>query len=71
MKLFSKEIEPCCIYCARSRKVNENEVICIKHGIVSCNFKCRKYKYDPTKRIPPEPAVFDSTTFSADDFKIN
>lgn len=71
MKLFNKDIEPCCIYCSRSRQVNEDEVLCIKHGIVSANYKCRKYKYDPTKRTPPEPAVFSTDSFCADDFKID
>lgn len=71
LKLFSKDINPCCAYCAKSKKLNDNEAICAKHGIVSMQYRCRKYEYDPTKRVPPEPIVLDTQAFSADDFKID
>ncbi len=70
MKIFSKEIEPYCIYCVHSKPIGSMQVICPKHGIVSTNYHCRKYKYDPTKRIPPEPAAMDIECFTAEDFKI-
>lgn len=71
MKIFSKEIEPHCVYCMYSKQISDEQAICNKHGIVSTNFHCRKYKYDPTKRVPPEPAVLETESFTADDFKID
>jgi len=40
--------------------VNENEMLCTKKGIVYSGGKCRKFLYDPQKRIParlPPPVL--------------
>ncbi len=69
--LFSKNIEPHCAVCARSKQISENEAICPKHGIVSLRFKCRKFEYDATKRIPPEEDLLPQGSFSEADFSID
>lgn len=58
--MFSKDIIPMCIYCFHSTKVFDegNSCLCPKRGVVSFDYSCRKYKYDPTKRIPPRPKKF-------------
>lgn len=69
--LFSKEIKPCCAYCAKSKQVNDEEAVCVKHGIVSLQYRCKRYVYDPTKRVPSEPAQLDKDAFTEEDFKID
>ncbi len=68
--LFSKEIRPCCAYCTNSRQVNDKEAVCKKHGIVSLQYRCKRYEYDPTKRVPPEPARLEKDSFSKEDFSL-
>ena len=53
--LFRKKIDKCCSYCQFSTKLDEDHALCIKKGVVDLYGKCRKFRYDPTKRIPPKP----------------
>ena len=50
--LFRKKIEKSCAYCAYGVKIDDEQVLCAKKGIRTLPGKCRKFKYDPTKRIP-------------------
>ncbi|MBR4949321.1 MAG: hypothetical protein IKZ25_00935 [Clostridia bacterium] len=50
--MFSKDIEKICAYCEYGTKLQNNDVLCEKKGIMPENAKCRKFLYDPTKRIP-------------------
>ena len=50
--LFRKKIEPACAYCARGTRLDEDQILCAKKGVKTPDQKCRKFKYDPTKRIP-------------------
>lgn len=68
--LFSKKIEKRCELCQHSKKINDNEAICSRHGIVSLGYKCRHFVYDPIKRIPPEEATLNLSAFSEKDFSI-
>ena len=34
MKLFRKNIEPRCAYCARGARIDDGHVACVKRGIV-------------------------------------
>lgn len=67
--LFRKDIEPCCAHCQHSLKINDEQALCKRHGVVLHNFKCRKYRYDATKRIPPESEYLPKDAFCEDDFK--
>ena len=69
--LFSKDIERRCEICSHGRKINEDEAICPHHGIVSLGYKCRKFDYDATKRIPPEDTLLGKDTFSESDFSLD
>ncbi|MBR5542676.1 MAG: hypothetical protein IKU65_01085 [Oscillospiraceae bacterium] len=68
--LFSKEIEKRCEVCQHSKKINDDEAICRKHGIVSLGYKCRHFAYDATKRIPSETDFFESN-FTESDFSLD
>lgn len=70
MALFQKKIEPRCSYCARSRALNDEEVVCSKKGVVSAGSHCRAFKYDPLKRTPPRPARADFSRLTEEDFKL-
>lgn len=69
--LFSKEIESRCELCLHSKKLNDNETLCPRHGIVSLGYKCRHFKYDATKRIPPENSFSEMLSFDKDDFSLD
>jgi hypothetical protein len=50
--------------------IDENQALCKRHGVVSLDYRCRKYRYDATKRIPPEPEYISRDYFSEEDFSI-
>lgn len=68
--LFKKKIEPSCAYCSSGNKISNDEVMCIKKGIVSPSGQCRSFKYDPLKREPPMHVVLKTDDLSAEDFAI-
>ena len=53
--LFRKKIDRYCTYCQFSGKVDEESVICQFCGIVPCTHHCRRFRYDPLKRVPERP----------------
>lgn len=55
--LFQDKIEPRCAYCLRAVPLEDGKMACPKQGIVSPAGACRKFRYDPLKRIPPRPAA--------------
>lgn len=68
-KPFDKNIKKSCVCCAYGRKSEyTDEVFCNKHGVTTVNDCCRKFEYDPLKRIPERQSI--SADFSADDFLI-
>lgn len=68
--LFEKKIDPRCAYCERGAKLDEDSVVCIKRGVVSAGGSCRKFKYDPLKRVPARPAVPDFSRLKDEDFTL-
>jgi len=62
-------IEKKCCYCEHAMPIRDTSgYICRKKGIVSYNFKCKKFVFDPIKLSPVLPA--QSMKFSPDDFKL-
>lgn len=68
--LFSKKIEPNCLYCRHGSKISDEEVICIKKGVHSSGAHCRQFKYDPLKRQPSRPINLKTSNLSEEDFKL-
>ena len=68
--LLRKDIEPRCAYCKRGEPVSEEEVMCLKKGIVSADGSCRAFRYDPLKRVPPRPVKLNTERLSEEDFTL-
>ena len=68
--LFRKKIEKSCRYCAHCTLLEDNQVLCTKKGVVSVYGKCRKFSYDPCKRIPCKPKALDFEKYDQEDFSL-
>ena len=68
--LFRKKIEKSCTYCANGTKIGEDQILCIKKGVVQAHGKCRKFRYDPCKRVPPKQKALDFRKFDENDYSI-
>ena len=67
-KLYGQGVPRACSHCFFGVPAQRGgQILWIKKGIVAPDFKCRKYKYDPLRRIPrvqPEPEQYDPADFS-------
>ncbi len=68
--LFRKKIPRSCTYCQYFTTLDEEQGLCMKKGIVAPDGKCRKFRYDPCKRIPPRPKPLDVDKYSTEDFSL-
>lgn len=68
--LFRKKMPRSCSYCAYGTKIDENNVLCIKRGVVSIDGACRKFVYDPCKRIPPKAKALDFEKYNKEDYSL-
>lgn len=68
-KLYGKGIIPACAYCMKGTAASDNKnILCLKKGIVNPDYSCRRFKYDPLKRVPKIPPEIEK--FTAEDFSI-
>lgn len=68
-KLYGKGIIPACAYCAKGSVTTDKKfILCLKKGIVTPDYHCRRFKYDPLLRIPKIPPELEK--FTAEDFSI-
>ena len=68
--LFRKKITRSCSYCQHGASVGEEQILCVKRGIVSTNDSCRKFRYNPFKRIPPRVKALNFQKFDETDFSL-
>lgn len=68
--LFRKKIEPRCAYCAKGSQINDDEVACVKRGIVQAGYHCRSFRYDPLRRVPPRPIKLETDKLKREDFEL-
>ena len=65
--LFTGDITRCCACCARGRMASHgDQVLCPHKGIVDSAFHCRRFVYDPLRRVPrkvPPLPAFDRSDF--------
>ena len=68
--LFRKKIERSCGYCIHGANIGEEQILCVKKGLrIACN-SCRKFKYDPCKRIPAKAKAMDFSKYDNEDFSL-
>lgn len=52
-KKLSPDLPRVCEFCEHASLINdEAHVLCTLHGIVKREYHCKKYTYDPLKRVP-------------------
>ena len=68
--LFCKKMPRSCSYCIHGTDISNNEILCVKRGVTSVYHSCRKFKYDPCKRIPPKPKTPNFAQFNDEDFSL-
>ena len=70
MQLFRKDMEKRCAYCALGSVINDHEVACERKGVMDAANHCRRFQYDPLKRVPPRPAALKTERYSPEDFQL-
>lgn len=68
--LFRKKITPACCYCQRGTALEDGYILCAKRGIVLSDQKCRRFRYDPCKRIPPKMKALNLEKYEQADFSL-
>ena len=68
--LFRKKMPRSCSYCANATRMDDELYLCVKRGVVQDTEKCRKFKYDPCKRVPAKPKAFDFSKYDDMDFSL-
>jgi len=67
--LFPHNAYPACMNCSLGHlSLNRMRVLCIHKGVVDPDFSCRKYHYNPLKRVPVRMPSLPA--FEKDDFKL-
>lgn len=62
---------PKCFYCAYSAALAAtDDMICSKAGIVKESGLCKKFRYDPQKRVPKRKPRLNTEKFSPEDFAL-
>ena len=68
--LFRKKIERSCAYCVHGANIGEEQILCTKKGLRTPESQCRKFKYDPCKRVPLKARALDFTKYDKEDFSL-
>lgn len=68
--LFRKKMPRSCAYCTYGAKIEDEMIVCAKRGIVPISGSCRKFKYDPCKRIPLKQKTMDFSKYDDHDFSL-
>ena len=68
--LFRKKMDKSCTYCRFGTMLEEGLVLCTKKGVVAAGGKCRKFLYDPIKRVPIKPKTPDFNKYDSEDFSL-
>lgn len=68
--LFRKKINRSCSYCQRGTAMENDQILCSKRGVVSSFYCCRKFRYDPYKRIPLKMKSLDFNKYQDIDFSL-
>lgn len=67
--LSGKNVSPKCIYCETGIVTDDGKtILCKRKGVMQPDSFCRKFRYDPLKRVPD--TVKMQTGFSEEDFAL-
>lgn len=69
--LFRKKMERSCSYCAYGARLEDGAIICSKKGMRSEENSCRRFRYDPCKRMPFKAKAVDFSKFKDSDFSLD
>lgn len=48
-----RDLDRACAYCENASLLQDKDfVLCSRHGVVSAGHACRRFSYDPLKRVP-------------------
>lgn len=68
-KYFGEKIEPSCEYCKYGRfSADKRIILCEYKGVLTEADKCRKFMYDPIKRVPKR--IRPLPKFEIEDFQL-
>ena len=69
-KLYGNAVTPACGICAHGRRSSDGQVIlCLHRGVVEPTARCRKFTYDPLRRVPytqPSLGAYSEEEFQLD-----
>lgn len=68
--LFRKKIERSCAYCVHGAALEDGQVLCAKKGLCSPEGKCRRFRYDPLKRVPVKAKALDFARYEGEDYSL-
>lgn len=68
--LFRKKIARSCSYCLYGTHLEDGIILCVKKGTKTVDDHCRKFKYDPCKRIPIKAKPLDFSRYDDEDFSL-
>lgn len=68
--LFRKKHPRVCSYCTNGTQLDNGLILCIKKGVRASDDGCRKFSYDPCKRVPPKPKSPNFDDYSQEDFTL-
>ncbi len=68
--LFRKDIARSCAYCTYGVLLDEERILCSKKGLTTIASSCRRFRYDPLKRIPARKKAVDFTKYDQEDFSL-
>ncbi len=68
--LFRKKIERMCKLCVHCTVLDEETVLCCKKGVRAPLSCCRKFRYDPCKRIPLKAKAPDFSRYEEYDYSL-
>lgn len=68
--LFRKKIQRDCSYCQYGTPLEDGSILCAKKGLRFANGSCRRFRYDPCKRIPHKAKALDFSKYDKTDFSL-
>ena len=69
-EFIQSEYPKCCRVCEKGKlSFDQSSVLCSKMGVMDPEDCCKKFVYDPLKRVPLQPKGID-LGFSAEEFSL-